>query len=346
MNIALLTNKISQTQGRPDSRFARGWDRICLGSGILQDDAMLVHFGVDLLHPEWQEAVVCIGTFDSVHRGHRALIERSVAIAAEERVPSVVVTFDRHPAATLAPEKCPPAIATLEQNVWRMREAGASVCVILAFDHHLAEMTATDFLNHILINKLRAKQLVVGHDFALGKGREGTTDWLAQHLPTEVLEPVTHQGERVSSSAIRRAIAEGRVADAAEIHGRPYSVRGVVVKGQQLGRTIGFPTLNIARSSAQIVPQDGVYAGVAHTRTGKFAAAISVGMRPVVQGKARTIEAYLLDYPGDELYGQTVEVGFHHHLRDEWSFPSLEELKVQIERDVAETRERITPILS
>lgn len=297
---------------------------------------MLVHFGVDLLQAEWTQSVVCIGTFDGAHHGHQSLIRRCIERAREIEQPSVLVTFDRHPAATLAPSRKPPAVGTLEQNVRLFRALGVSACLILPFDHELSQRSATSFLQEILIDKLKAVRLVVGYDFALGRNREGDTEWLSERIPTEIMPPVEIDGVRVSSTAIRTAIHDGDIASANRLLSRPFAMTGVVVAGEKLGRTLGFPTLNLARSSDQVVPKDGVYVGECETSRGRFRAAISIGCRPAVHGRSRTIEAYLLDYPGDAIYSETVQLAFFDRLRDEWTFDSVEDLTRQIAADVAE----------
>lgn len=298
---------------------------------------MLVHFGVDLIAAEWPESIVCIGTFDGVHRGHQALIQTAVSQARDRELPAVIVTFDRHPAAILAPDRKPASLGTLEQNVIAMRHLGAGVCVILPFNDVLRQTPAEHFLERILRVKLHASSLVVGHDFALGRDRVGTAEWLAERIPTTILPPVEEAGVRISSSAIRAAIAAGRVEEAAGYLGRPYALRGVVIGGQKLGRTLGYPTINLARSTDQAIPADGVYAGRAVTPQGEYRAAISIGMRPAVHGTHRTVEAFLLDYPGESLYGQAVELSFVARLRDELPFESLDDLVAQMAKDVALT---------
>jgi len=298
---------------------------------------MLTHFGVDLLAVEWNECVVCVGTFDGVHLGHQDVIKRAVSKAKEAEMPCALVTFDRHPAATLAPDRCPPLIATLEQNQAVFRSLGVGICVILRFDSELAAMTADHFLADILRARLRAEHVVVGHDFAMGHDRVGNTAWLAKRVDTSIIPPFELDGRRVSSSAVRLAVTEGDVAGAAHLLGRPFAMSGVVVSGQKLGRKLGYPTANLARSREQVVPQYGVYAGYADTPLGRYRAAMSVGLRPTVDGKSRTIEAFLLDYPGDSIYGAGVEFHFVKRLRDEVAFNGLEELKSQMALDVIET---------
>lgn len=295
---------------------------------------MQVHFGVELLRAEWPGAVVCIGTFDGVHLGHQEVVRAAVSRAAELEQPCVVVTFDRHPAAILNPSKLPKAIASLEENLVIFEKVGAAVTVVLPFDKALSETHAEDFFTTVLRGRLLADSVVVGHDFAFGKGREGTPEWLQTRIETVVVPPFEMDGKRVSSSEIRRAIEGGRIEDATRWLGRPFELPGVVVAGQRLGRQLGYPTLNLARSFDQVLPSDGIYAGNCLTRLGEFKAAISIGYRPAVQGTTRTIEAYLLDYPGESLYGSAVLLRFRHRLRDEMSFPNLDALKMQIAEDV------------
>ena len=297
---------------------------------------MQVHFGVELLHAEWPRAVTCIGTFDGVHLGHQAVISSALTLAQERELPLSLVTFDRHPAAILAPEKCPKAIGSLVSNLEEFETLGASVVVILPFDYALSQTSASDFLETILRGKLHSDCLVIGHDFALGHGREGTPEWLKAHIETHVIPPFEIDGKRVSSSDIRRAVEAGDMESARKWLGRPFQISGVVVSGQKLGRTLGYPTANLARSFDQILPADGIYAAYAESAFGWHRAAVSIGMRPAVQGQNRTIEAYLLDYPGDSLYGRTLRLAFHKRLREERNFPDLEALKEQIKLDVDE----------
>lgn len=295
---------------------------------------MVVHFGTGRLKPEWSAAVACLGTFDGVHVGHAELVRRAVARGSESKSPGVVVTFDRHPAEALAPKRVPPYIATLDQSLAEFARWGAAACVVLPFDHDLTQTSASDFLR-TLVERVRATEFVVGHDFTFGKGREADAAWLAARYPTQVVEPVLVDGARVSSSAVRQAVGAGLVEDAARLLGRPFAFAGVVVGGQMLGRQLGYPTANLASSGRMVVPADGVYGGLATTPLGRFRAAINVGVRPAVGGGERTVEAYLLDYPGQDIYGAAVELQFVFRIRDEADFPDLDALKAQIARDVA-----------
>ena len=299
---------------------------------------MQVHFGLGLLRAEWAESIVCIGTFDGVHLGHRFLISHAVREARASERPSILVTFDRLPAAVLAPDRCPAAISSLYQNLAAFERLGVSVAVILEFDRALSQTSAEDFLGEVILRRLKAAELVIGHDFAFGRGREGTPEWLQGRIKTHGVPPFELDGRRVSSSDIRAAVAEGRMEDAARMLGRPFEVTGVVVPGQKLGRSLGFPTINVARSFDQVTPLDGVYGGMCRTPAGLFAAAINIGLRPAVGGLQRTIEAYLIDYTGEDLYGCAVSLGVARRLREERRFPSLDALRDQMARDVEEIR--------
>lgn len=300
---------------------------------------MLTFFGKDLLDVCWESATVCIGVFDGVHLGHLAVIQRAVEKARENEEPCVLVTFDRHPAATLAPDRVPPTIACLGQNLERFERAGVDASVVLPFDHETAATTARDFFQETLLVRLHAARIVVGHDFAFGKDRVGTPDWLSRLIPTTVIEPFELEGHRVSSSEIRRLVSRGEVEHASKLLGHFFTLRGIVQHGQKLGRKLGFPTINLGTPSKQLLPADGIYAGMASTPHGKFGAAISVGFRPTVDGTSRTVEAYLLDYPGQEIYGRCVDLFLSHWIRPEEKFEGLDALTKKIKDDVSRARE-------
>lgn len=295
---------------------------------------MLVHFGLGALHPEWERSVACIGTFDGVHIGHQALLRHAAARGRELEQPSVVVTFDRHPLSVLAPERAPSQLAGLGENLARIGETGIAVVVLLPFDEATTRTPASEFFEQVLLGRLRACEIVLGPDFAFGHGREGTADWLAARLPTFVVPHVELRGRRISSTAIRTLVHEGDVAAAAELLGRRFALEGVVVPGNKLGRELGYPTVNLARSLWLVTPGDGVYAGWCETVLGRFACATSIGMRPAVGGTERTIETFLIDYPGDSLYGTAIRLEFVERLREERSFPDLDALRQQIGADV------------
>ncbi len=303
---------------------------------------MQIHFGVELLQAEWPQAVICIGTFDGVHLGHRAVIQTAAKVAKEKELPLIVLTFDRHPAKVLNPGKAPQAVAPLSVNLKEFEKLGVGLVVVLPFNAWLSRMSAEDFLEQILRSKLRAGELVIGHDFALGNGREGTTEWLAERIATNVVEPFLVGEDRVSSSLVRASVQRGEVALAGRYLGRPFELHGFVVGGQKLGRTLGFPTANIARSMDQVLPTDGVYAATFECSRGCFKAALAIGTRPAVGGGPRSIEAFLLDYPGDSLYGEHIVLKLTDFVREEQNFASLDALVEQMHRDVDSVRELLS----
>ena len=299
---------------------------------------MLTHFGLHNLNPEWEASVVCIGTFDGVHRGHQQVISSAVKAARSMELPCTVVTFDRHPLATVRPADAPTAISTLSQRLKWIEDIGVTACVVLPFDREFSEISAESFLNDVMVEKLRTSLLFVGHDFACGKNREASAEWLAQRLKTEIVPPFQEEGRRISSSEIRSLIEAGDVKSAAGLLGRNYELAGTVISGQKLGRKLGFPTVNLALTEPVLKPADGVYSGYCETQYGTFKAAISIGTRPAVNGESRTVEAYLLDYPGHSLYGDAFGLSFGQRLREERDFESLEALTEQIEKDVVAVR--------
>ncbi|QYK57143.1 MAG: riboflavin biosynthesis protein RibF [Fimbriimonadaceae bacterium] len=299
---------------------------------------MIVHFGLSGLRPEWRSSVACIGVFDGVHLGHRAVVGRALSEATRREAPTVLCTFDRHPTTVLAPDRVPPSLATLDQNLAEFSRLGVSVTVVLPFDRATAATPAQDFFDTVFRDALRAEAVVVGHDFAFGKGREGDTSWLSARIETVVVPPFTLEGRRVSSTEVRAKVASGEVGEAARLLGRPFSLAGVVVGGEKLGRELGYPTLNIARADDQVVPADGVYAGRCRTVRGTFGAAVSIGERPTVGGTARAVEAHLLDYDGEPLYGTAAEVGFLARIRAQERFDGVAELQRQIKADVHAVR--------
>jgi riboflavin kinase/FMN adenylyltransferase len=285
-------------------------------------------------------SVVTIGVFDGVHRGHREILSAAVRRAQELGVPAVAITFDRHPQEALQPEKPPPYLTTLTTRLRLLLENGVQDVLVLRFDSELAALHPEQFLQAVLQNRLNARRIVVGRDFRFGYRRMGSVDYLREAqsrlgFEVETVPDVLYRGERISSSRIRQSLLEGEVQEASAMLGRAYVLEGVVARGQQLGRKLGYPTVNLNLHTPQLVPKDGIYAGkLLHPRTGSvYAAAISVGMRPTVDGKNRTIEAYLLGFSGS-LYGEEVHLAFFHRLRDERKFESLHALKEQMDRDV------------
>lgn len=300
---------------------------------------MLIEQRIRPAAPDWPESVVCIGTFDGVHLGHQAVMKAAVAAAAELGLPAGVVTFDRNPLELVAPERCPLPVASWRQNLAVAEGLGMQFALLLSFTEELRQLSAQDFLNQALLGSAKARHAVVGADFAMGKGRQGTVEWLSVRMPTTVVQPVLLDGVRVSSTAIRAAVLAGDMKQAERLLGRPFEMEGVVVKGQQLGRQLGYPTANLATHHRGITPGDGVYAAVAEVDGHVFPAAASIGSRPTVGDLPRAVEAYLLDYGGGSLYGRVMRLRFGEMVRPQERFDSMEALVAQIAADVERVRD-------
>lgn len=291
----------------------------------------------------WDAAAsaVAIGVFDGVHRGHQAVLRR---LAGDGLTPAVV-TFDPHPLAVIAPQHAPPMLTSLERRLELFAAAGVAVVGVVAFDERVRAMSPEEFCSKVLVAGMAARRVLVGADFHFGKDRAGTAQGLSvigEALGFDVtVVPLVGDHEGISSSAIRRALAAGEVADAAAWLGRPFRVMGTVIEGERRGTTIGFPTANLDVAAGLAVPGRGVYAVVAHLAGEAFPAVANIGVRPTFGGdEQETVEVHLLDYSAD-LYGVEMGVDFLARIRDEMAFPGVDELVAQIAVDVATAR-RIT----
>jgi len=312
------------------------------------------------------EASVCTtGAFDGVHVGHQAVI-REVKRRAEARgVASAVVTFDKPPALVGRPESAPKLLTRLERKLELLDELGVDVVYVIEFGPERAATTAQEFVDEVFVGRLGTREILVGNDFKFGKGREGTVQFLEEAgagagFDVEGLDLIVHDPsatEHVSSTAIRRALNGGAVEQANAMLGRPFELVGEVTKGDQRGRTIGFPTANVVLSEDMARPANGVYACNYVLPDGSVTgAAINVGVRPTFyeQADAAVLEAHLLDFPDDSaspvdtdqvvgweagnLYGTQARVQFLHFLRSERRFNGIDELKSQLDDDIAVTR--------
>ncbi|HWI32272.1 MAG TPA: bifunctional riboflavin kinase/FAD synthetase [Microbacterium sp.] len=303
-------------------------------------------------------SVVAIGKFDGVHAGHRALIERARVDAAATGARVVAVTFDRNPLSVLRPELCPPALIGVHQKLQLLAEAGVDATLMLRFDEQLASLPAREFVEHVLVGALGVRTVLVGNDFRFGRGGAGNVDLLRGlgaewGFTVDVVGDVRaiEHGRRVSSTWIRELLAEGDVATAARLLGRPASVWGEVVHGQKRGRELGFPTANLTTELEGFVPADGIYAGWLMDegsddglRSGiRYPAAISVGVNPTFDDvHARQVEAYVLDETDLDLYGRRVELQFVARVRAMVAFGGVDALIAQITDDVRRVREALT----
>ncbi|AOL22079.1 riboflavin kinase / FMN adenylyltransferase [Erythrobacter litoralis] len=287
-------------------------------------------------------AVIALGNFDGFHRGHQAVAGEAIDWAHAEGRPSIIATFDPHPVRFFKPDVPPFRLTTLEQRQELYLAAGATAMLVFHFDADLAGTSAEDFIRTILIDRLGAHGVVTGSDFTFGKGAKGNVDLLktmggALGLESCVVEAVEKDGI-VSSSRIREALRDGDPQLAADLLTRPFAIRGVVEHGDKRGRTIGYPTANIAIDE-YLRPKYGIYAVTGRIlQTGEvLKGAANIGIRPQFEPPKELLEPYFFDFAGD-LYGQEIEVAFHHFLRGEAKFDSLDGLIAQMERDCAEAK--------
>lgn len=284
---------------------------------------------------------LALGVFDGVHIGHQAVIDRAVQAAKREGGIAGLLTFDPHPIRVIAPQKAPSSLLeTLDHKVRVAKDHGLGLFIPIHFDLEMAKMEAADFIAALL--KAPVKTIAVGEDWRFGHNRSGDVNFLAAQssqygFTLEAVPPVMHDGERISSSRIRQAIRDGNLHAAAEMLGRPYTVCGTVVEGRKLGRTIGFPTANLATGDAQL-PPDGVWAVRAWLPGGSSVPGVAnLGVRPTVDGTNRAFEVHLFDF-NEDLYGQELEIRFEKHLRHEMKFASLDDLRFQIQQDAASAK--------
>ena len=309
-----------------------------------------MHFwrGCDEVPPEMPSTSVTVGTFDGVHRGHRLLLERVVADAADGSMP-VAVTFDPHPMAVIRPEMAPLLLTSIPHRLELFADVGLQGVLAIQFNRELAAESAERFAARVLAQTLNARHVVVGRNFRFGHRAAGDVR-LLEELGRELGFAVTvvdlaplHGETAVSSTAVRAMVAAGDVAAAAQALGRPHRVSGQVVDGDRRGRALGFPTANVAVDAGIAVPADGVYAGwlrgEGEPETSR-PAAISVGTNPTFDGTERRVEAFVIDAPdGYDLYGHWVDVEFVERLRGMERFESVDDLVVQMRADVARARD-------
>lgn len=288
---------------------------------------------------------VVIGNFDGVHLGHQHVVRRGHELAQERGLSLVAVTFDPHPMSVLRPEHAPVMLTTLEQRAELLGAAGADAVLALPFDRAMAGWSPDEFAERVLVSCLHAAAVVVGANFRYGAKAGGDVSCLAAYGATHDFTaegiPLDGGPQVWSSTYVRTCLATGDVAGAAEALGRPYAIRGVVVKGDQRGRELGFPTANVPTTDERAVPPDGVYAGWLTRRDSgeRFPAAISVGTNPTFDGVVgRRVESYVLDRTDLDLYGVEVEVAFVERLRGMVAFTSVDALIEQMHGDVDRTR--------
>jgi len=284
-----------------------------------------------------RETLLTIGVFDGVHLGHRHLIRKLTQRAAEGNLPSGVVTFNSNPKAVLSPRTKLARLATLEERASLLKSLGVDLVIPLTFTTEVAALSAREFVLY-LKKYLKMRGLVIGPNFALGRGREGNAaalQSLGQELgfTVEVVKPLMVEGSLVSSTAVREALARGDMKTTTKLLGRYFSLSGPVAAGVERGHILGFPTANIQFDAGQAMPEDGVYATLGHVGDKVYQSVTNIGVKPTFGKGERTVEVHLLDFSGD-LYGQKLTIELVERLRLEMKFAGPEELAAQIKNDV------------
>lgn len=307
--------------------------------------------GLEAIPAGWGRCVATIGVFDGLHRGHQTIIARARELAAERKVPTVLITFTPHPSEVVRPGTHPPLLTTNTRKAELAAAAGIDVVVFVPFTIEFSHLTPEEFVHEALVRDLHASAVVVGQNFHFGHKAAGDVSTLKElgqrfGFDAEGVELLGEGSLPISSTYIRSCVEAGDMAAAADALGRAHRVDGVVVRGDQRGRDLGFPTANLRAEPWAAIPADGIYAGRVvridewgNTRTDEppRIAAISVGTNPTFDGAHRSVEAYVLDFEGD-LYGQNLGVEFVQHLRGMVKFDSVADLVAQMAQDVEETR--------
>jgi riboflavin kinase/FMN adenylyltransferase len=274
---------------------------------------MQVYRGLEGLEGKFNSPVITLGNFDGVHRGHLEIFERLKGFATDRGTDAVVFTFEPHPIKVLRPEFEPSLITTLSEKLKLIKDAGIDAVILADFTKEFAAQHPASFVDEILCDKLNIQMAVVGHDFTFGKGKEGTIEFLSEKgaaagFDVHVVDALRINGDIVSSTKIRRHIVDGDVALAALLLGRPYSVEGKVVRGDNRGKQLGFPTANID-AEGELFPGNGVYAVSVEVAGKTMAGAANVGVRPTFDKKERSIEAHIIDFNGS-IYGEKLRLDF------------------------------------
>jgi riboflavin kinase/FMN adenylyltransferase len=290
------------------------------------------------LPPLPRGTTVTVGSFDGVHLGHQAVLQEIARRAAAGGRASVLVTFEPHPLEVVNPQAAPPLLTTDAERREMLAQLPLDYVFFLRFDRRLASFTPEEFVDRVLLERCRMRELVIGHDHGFGRGRSGDVETLRRlgrerGFEVVVVEVVDIGDQHVSSSRIRRAVAGGDLATAARMLGRPYQVSGQVTPGERRGRLLGVPTINLSTLPPQkLLPPDGVYAVRVEWRGGRLEGMMNQGPKPTFADGRRTLETHLFDFEGD-LYGEWVRIEWVERLRDVERFPSVEALKQQLDRD-------------
>jgi riboflavin kinase/FMN adenylyltransferase len=305
-------------------------------------------YGLDEVPSDWGKSVVTIGVFDGVHRGHQRIVARAAEIGAQRRLPVVAITFDPHPDEVVRPGSHPPFLCSARRRAELLASLGADAVCVIPFTLEFSRLDPDEFVRIVLVDRLHAAAVVVGEDFRFGHKAAGDVALLGKlgekyEFSVEGL-PLVADGTAISSTTIRGLLADGDVTAAARLLGRPHRVEGIVVRGHQRGRALGFPTANLEMPPHTAIPADGIYAGwlarldADGGNAQRWPAAISIGTNPTFGAGERTVEAYALDRSDLDLYGVHAAIDFTARLRGTLRFDSVEELVTQMRRDVDQVR--------
>ena len=306
--------------------------------------------GLDDVPADWGASVVTIGEFDGVHRGHQYVVARAAELGRERGLPVVAITFDPHPDEVVRPGSHPPLLCSARRRAELLVGLGVDAVCVLPFTLEFSRLDPDEFVRAVLVDKLHAAAVVVGEDFRFGHKARGDVQLLDKlgekyEYTVEGRPLLVSDHTTISSTAIRKFLEDGDVAEAAKALGRPHRVEGVVVRGHQRGRQLGFPTANVESPPHTAIPADGIYAGWLATldesgqETNRWPAAISIGTNPTFDGQTRTVEAYALDRTDLDLYGLHAAIDFATRLRGTQRFDSVEALVEQMRKDVDQARE-------
>jgi riboflavin kinase/FMN adenylyltransferase len=306
--------------------------------------------GLDEVPAGWGDSVVTIGEFDGVHCGHQSIVARAAELGRERGLPVVVVTFDPHPDEVIRPGSHPPILSSARRRAELLAGLGVDAVCVLPFTLEFSRLDPDEFVRAVLVERLHAAAVVVGEDFKFGHKAAGDVQLIGKlgekyEYTSEGLPLLDRDGVTISSTAVRELLAAGDVAGAAKLLGRPHRVEGIVVRGHQRGRQLGFPTANVESPPHTAIPADGVYAGwlaildEIGQETRRWPAAISIGTNPTFDGTVQTVEAYALAPHDLDLYGVHAAIDFGARLRGTLRFDSIEALVEQMHLDVAQTRE-------
>lgn len=311
---------------------------------VEKSKALIILNSVDLLPVDQKPTAVTIGKFDGIHLGHKELLAETVRVAQQQNLVPTVVTFDRHPKATLNPNQAPSPIVGDSQKKELLQNSNIEMVLSLTFNDELAHSSPRDFVIKTLVMGLKSKSVLVGSGFRFGAEAKGDVDLLKElgaefGFEVHVVEPVKLDGNVVSSSKIRELLDHGDVSKAAELLGRLHSTRGMVEHGLKIGRKLGFPTANISRDAEGLLPKDGVYAGWLHAQGERYPAALSIGINETIVEVPRLLEVHVLDRNDLDLYDQVVNVEYVDFIRPALKFNGVDELIAAINADLDKIRQ-------